>query len=377
MPNSPNQGKLLFESSNCEVSQGKILAINPLEAKNVTKPCSPNSLDVLACKNPLRSVAEAEVNGLNPSTVSPKFAVPHSLVPKFIPVLDRGLLKMPGLLPRYALVAISLDDIFLKAPVLNGGHVTAPNIDTMNPALLQSPGLAGKKILLLSTGPDKLIESIWQYANPINFYKQVGQLGVAVATAFNFSVFLNECPFAQHLNEKKSLLTFREYQDHGIPCIPHLYWGNDWQIEDWIQWFEEHPEVEIITINCQCYKSDFDRKFAVTGIKKILVRLPQLHILLEGGVRLLPELLDFQDRLHIAAKQPAMEALAHQKLLIIRGELRSIYNSVTSIADLTTKNFEVYEEYLAKKYGFGRSATPEYKRLPVQSIRTKPAEFQI
>ncbi len=350
MLNSPKNKTLPLFSVTCDVAHGKFLPyITKDESYQVQMPCSPKSENIVSCKNPDLSTYLKEIDGLDFVTVRGK---PITLpIPKLIPIIDRGLFKNSAEIMGYDTIGISLEDIFSSSPQRKDGKFYIPQLKIREDAL-QNPIFKNKKVILFSSGRDVLIEKIWQDFYELRFPEKLFQMGVAVVTGINFSVFLDDCPLSKALNMKKSLKTVEYFQDAGIETIPHIYFTHTNHLHRWSAWLQANPAVKTVAINCQFSRDRRVAHMVADGIKLLADNAGrEIHFLLEGpSLFLLNEInqLGYMTNIMIAIKEPSMDSMFGKLYFIENGRLKKKTTFGLKIDQLLTPNFKTYEEYISR-----------------------------
>jgi hypothetical protein len=367
MSNSSDQNDLGFETARCDVAGGHYPEIHPDEAKLVRKPCSPIPLDLVSCKNTDQQLYLDEIGGLNLGNIEARPDLVGPEIPEFIPVLDTAFFNTADATRGFEYVGFSEEDLFTSSVNLGVGKLEITNLK-FTKRIASGSALVNKKNIMFSSGHDQLIESVWHRRHELGYYEHLRSLGLAGTTGVDFSVFRDECPFGQRLNIKKSLKSFAEYQEAGIPSVPNVYWANPHQLNDWVKWLRSNPSVKLISINCQCLKRYKDIDLAVADIKLLAKELPHIHFLLEGPKeRVLLGLKDWASRIHVAMKMPGVQAMYRVEYILHRGRLIKIPRSRLDPHLLAGRNFRVYKKYLDQIF-FGSLPPKPLIRVPLRTI---------
>jgi hypothetical protein len=215
--------------------------------------------------------------------------------------------------------------------------------------LLNSPCFKGKNVVLFSSGPDTLIESIWYKRNDIDYFNYVAKMGFYAATGFNFSLFVGECPFAHQLNMKRSLFSSHLYEQSGILAIPHIYALTYFQVRRWCDWLRLNPMVHYFNVNCQLQTSRREISRVVQSIKHIFKSVPGVHAILQGFP--INHVQDFGSdiaRIHFADSLPHKKARNYQRLVFDQNRSKIFYIKDDSVskAELINNNFTQKLTYL-------------------------------
>ena len=342
---SPKQ--LSFYSLACKARDGSFLPfVHPDETNAIQQPCNTTGSGVVSCKHPKLKSFIDEVHSLDFLSVINK--APSTIqLPFFIPVISRGFFSCDSASINSDVIGISLKDIFTSPPkrYLDRLHVSSLEIKKN---LLDNPLFQNKKVILFSSGPDALIEKVWNQEEELDFFVELAKMGFELATAMNFSVFFGECPVGHAINLKKGLQYFASLQNVGIQSIPHLYWANKFHLERWLEWLKENAQTNLVSVNCQMSRLLDDCRIIAEGIKWLSEKTGEkVHFLLEGPRKtLINRLSKYHKYIHIAMKEPAMVSFFHKKYVLINGNLKRLDGGETPIAELIGPNIETYKLYL-------------------------------
>lgn len=346
-----------FYSLTCNVQDGRFLPfIHPDEVNAIRQPCEGIASKVVSCKHPeLRSFID-EVDSLDFLNVKNKAPATIQL-PFFIPVVSRDFFSCNATSINSDVIGISLKDIFTSPPKrrLDRLHVSSLKIKKN---LLDNPLFQNKKVILFSSGPDALIEKVWNQEEELDLFVELAKMGFELATAMNFSVFFGECPVDHAINLKRGLQYFAFLQNAGIQTIPHLCWANKFHLERWLDWLRENPQTNLVSVNCQMSRKIDDCRIIAEGIEWLLEKTGgTVHFLLEGPRKtLINQLTKYHEYIHIAIKEPAMVSLFHKEYVFTGGNLKRFDRGKTSIAELIGPNTETYKLYLQNSFAMSSSA---------------------
>jgi hypothetical protein len=283
--------------------------VHPEESVAVVSPCAGRGrLNIVTCQD--HGIAEdlADVGGLNMMGV--KLHICGEGFPSFIPVIPRGMFKYPGYEIPYQTVGIVFNDILASKTSHKCGYLRISKELKINETVLNHQAFQGKRVILFSTGPDILIETLWWQRDQKDIFKTIAGMGFAAVTGMNFSVFEGECPFAHALNIKKSLRYCEGLDKIGIWTIPHIYAVNKYQREQWKNWLLANPLVRFVTINSQLQRRQRRGMSDVSRTASYLLENTSVEIIIHGSPNGLTHLNNkFGKRLHFAASGPLKNAL--------------------------------------------------------------------
>ena len=283
--------------------------IHPDEAIDVVLPCSGRGrLHIVTCKDDTKNEDVADVGGLDMMNI--KLRISGKALPNIIPIIPRGMFKCPGREISSKTVGIVLNDIFTKKLSYKCGYLRIPEGSKLNQNVLMNQAFEGKRVILFSTGPDILIETLWWERHQKNIFSIIAEMGFAAVTGMNFSVINGECPFGHALNIKKSLCYCEEFDKLGIWTIPHIYAINNHQRDRWKNWLLANPAVRMVTINSQLQRKQQRGMNDVFKTTQLLLESTSVEIIIHGSGKGLTGLKDeFENRLHFAASGPLKCAL--------------------------------------------------------------------
>jgi len=343
-------------SEGCEVAKGYLYPfVEPGETKYVTKSCCNRHRECTpTCKDRQLGVFLDEVGGLEFDT---HLSSGIYTLPSYIPTFDYHTRGLSNFNPKhYPYVAVTLQDILRSGVVYKAGALHEREVQYRINLLLAS-AFRGKKVILLLTGSDTLIEWVWYTRRDINFFQTLATMGFYAVSGFNFSVIDGECPVAHALAQKKSLVSCELAEQYGIKTIPHVYAINEYHIRRYITWFKNNSHVKFCVVNCQLQDRMEDVQTTVQAVKTLMQELPYLHVILQGfritRLSLFGELLS---RIHLVEKSPIKDAQMRRKRIVLPNEGRLVTGwrrTDETMPELSLHNANhrrVYFELLKKKY---------------------------
>lgn len=338
-------------SSLCMASRGDFLPlISPLEANAVRWPCDKSGVGIISCKHPDLEFHLRDINGLDFSMITGK-ANPQFHVPRYVPIISRDFFGYDADAVKYDTIAVSLKDIFTSAPKMYAGRLHVNNLK-LRENLLTLPIFQNKRVILLSSGQDALIEKVWEERDGIKFFSKIAKMGFSLVTGMNFSIFFGECPVGQAINLKKSLEYFDLLQKVGVPTIPHIYWAHRFHLQRLADWLNENSGITIVTVNCQMSKTSNDCQIISEGIGYLVNNVKhELHFLLEGPKRkLLTKTVEYSPLIHVTVKEPAMISMFHKKYILAQNTLKRVSAMDIPPNLLLRFNTEIYDHYIQNNF---------------------------
>lgn len=368
-----NKNPTLFSQS-CDVSTGVFEPyIDSRKALSVSTPCdNPIRKNMPTCKDSEKDIFLNEVSGLSLNLRLPKIKVD---LPSFIPILDNRTARLSSFaIPSgVTTVSLTIGDVISKGVVFKAGMWHEQDEIKFRVNLLSGNIFKGKKIILLNSGTDTLIEWLWYRRKDIFLYDYLNTMGFSMSTGMNFSVIKGECPFGQALNQKKSLMSAYLSSKKGLPSMPHIYVIDNFDIQKWVEYFKKYPHVQIASMNCQLQKSKIDTDALITGITKIMVAVPNLHLILTGfPITKMCRFGSLLDRIHLANKQASKCAQSHKKIVIdpTTFKMRLVYSPKERISDILYHNInqqrvlvEIIRKRTMEKYKIPDEMVPLIKSV--------------
>lgn len=283
-------------------------------------------------------LAEIKNVGFNDILAKP---TPSLEYPSFIPGVKRGSQKLlQENVPPF--VAVSLSNI------LSPKKLSMPTGD-----IRSKFGIHPKsKILLLCYAKDGLIEKLWGQRKEI--FRKIKSLEFDLVTAVNYSIWLDQ-PHAERLiNPKRSLITFQELQDLGIPAVPHIYWTGRKDLIRWHDWLASNKVVNTVAINLQTERERGNVIWNQTleDLKYLVSILDRpLHFLITGPSKpeRIRQLQNILPRFTLTNGSCASKAASGYLIKEDQGSLRYAHDNKIPKNEILGKNIKFYEELMEEK----------------------------
>lgn len=276
--------------------------IHPEEAGAVKSECTNNKRrNTIACKDENIEEDISEVDSLDMNTIHLNGI--HLASEEKIPVIPRRFFVLPPEIVKQNVVAITLDDVFITKPLWcrDGRYRINRNLE-INKHVLTRPVFYGKRVMLLFSGRDVLLEHLWWDREDFGLFDKLAEIGFYAITTPNFSVFAGECPVGHSLNIKKGLLCATELENRGVPTVPHIYAINEHQLSRWVIWLKNNPGVKTVTMNCQLQRrSNVGRDIVIRALQHLLKNTDTNIILHGSDNRILKKLHLYKTRIHTAS----------------------------------------------------------------------------
>lgn len=212
----------------------------------------------------------AEVNGVDFDDIE-IFNPVNPRLPHYLPTIPSGSGK---LFTEYspAFVAVSLKDVVSpkQLKVVKDVH-----------KMLGVP--KSTKVILTGFGKDALIEPIWSVKDRQRIVDEIAGLDFYMVIPPNYSIW-DDQPHAERLiNEKRSLVMYKELLEAGANAVPHIYWYGHKDLEEWAKFLARHPEIRTLSIDMQTLGKDSDWSRAVDDLRYFLTMINKdIHFLVVG-----------------------------------------------------------------------------------------------
>jgi hypothetical protein len=224
-----------------------------------------------------------EIGGFDLETTPRVVPVVASPLPDHIPLIGHKYSRT-GTLAEHV-VAVPLYEIF---------HMGTGEPHVRNRAELAARFLIPDNAIIVATGVDRdfKVERWWEFANRAKVMQALRDLGIALVTTPNFSLFTN-VPRPDNLHGMKRIaLSWAELMAAGIPAALHLNARTDFDYARWTQFVAARPEVEIVAFE---FGTGAGHPNRIDWHVERLCALARaagrpLILVLRGGVRMLPRL---------------------------------------------------------------------------------------
>lgn len=187
---------------------------------------------------------------------------PNSFVQRFIEVGGFELGNVPRVAPlaaqRLPEVVPYIDHKYRRARAVEEPVVAVPlyelfNLSTGEPLVRSRTELAARFLIpdeavVIATGVnrDAKLEAWWAFADRPPVTQVLKDLGIALVTAPNFSLFI-DVPRPDNLHSiKRIALSWAELMAAGIPAALHVNARTDHDYRRWTRFIQERPEVAFV-----------------------------------------------------------------------------------------------------------------------------------
>jgi hypothetical protein len=246
----------------------------------VEAPCPGNYVNMVDCNCPNIQDFIDEVKSLDFMTKNIKGESP--LIGGTLPIIPKECFDNPPESVESEVVGIRLGDVLTRKPSRNNAQILRMNSDVrLDLSALKRPVFKGKKIVLVATDRDVVIETLWMYRYYNNLFDDIADANFYAVTGMNFSLFLHECPLGHLVNLNKSLLFCEELDRRGVSVIPHIYAINDKQRAMWARYLKAHPNIKTVVINTQMQR-DYASMIEVERTVDMLLAETKVNVVLNG-----------------------------------------------------------------------------------------------
>jgi Domain of unknown function (DUF4417) len=277
--------------------------------------------DPSVCDNvcPNQSAAFAarlqEVRGFKLDNVPNTPRAPIPTLPLVIPMIYHGSRRDAPL--RADTVALPLARLVDYAR----GTIRFPSRE----ALLKAFKLqAGCQILLSGTDRDRDLENWWRLKDRKAVIQGLIELGVALITTPNYSLFGNVPRTDNLYNVKRIALTWSEMQSEGLPCALHVNARTNRDWERWQEFLKIHPEIEVVAFEFGT-GAGYEQRILwhVDQLRNLALQVGRpMHLIMRGGVHVFPRLATAFSAITLIDTRPFVKAYRRQRGSLVDGRLR-------------------------------------------------------
>jgi hypothetical protein len=178
-----------------------------------------------------------EIDGFDLATIPRVAPLAVTLLPDLIPLIDHKYSRTKIL--SESVVAVPLYELFH----MGSGE---PHVRTRAELAERFLIRADATVIASGVGRDVKVEAWWAFADRARVMQTLRDVGVALVTAPNFSVF-TDVPRPDNLHGIKRIgLTWAEMMANGVPAALHLNARTDYDYTRWTRFIAERPEVTIV-----------------------------------------------------------------------------------------------------------------------------------
>lgn len=313
--------------------------------------CDKSKCSVVCMKKPADFArAILEVGGFHFRDI-PSLVGSAALMPRYAPVVQHPLDRIVPL--EWAAIPLHVLMHFERQAYVPRG---------MTPESLRTVfGLApSTKIILVGTGKDRGIETYWRMHRVGDVASALARLGISVAIAPNYSMFLED-PRPQHMhNRKRSLLIAKSWSLAGlaVAICQQAVTRADWEFHE--SFLRAHPEVSQVALEFQTGLARSERaEFAFENLARIQDRLGRkLHLFAIGASRYRAVLPKRFDSFTILDSMPFMKAMKRRAAATIGRRVAWERALGEEVPNLVLHNVSRYMDWL----GMAESTGPATAR---------------
>jgi hypothetical protein len=227
----------------------------------------------------------AEVNGVDFDDITISNPVNADL-PQYMPTIPSSSGKLfTEYIPEY--VAVSLKDV-VSAKELR--------VATDIHARLGVPQKA--KVIVLGFAKDALLELAWPAADRHRIISEIAKLDIHAIVPPDYSVWANQTHAERLINQKKSIIMYKELIEAGLPAIPHITWYARKDLDEHLQFLRRHPAIRTVAMDLQTLGTETEWRQLIADLgyfaanvgsdMRCLVTGPSVPPRIEQVIRILP-----------------------------------------------------------------------------------------
>lgn len=247
--------------------------------------CADRSKCDMVCRHKPHAFFERlrEVDGLDLTTVPRVAPVARPSLPDLVPLIDHKYSRTKTVVEP--VVAVPLYELFHMG---TGESLVRTRAELAARFLIQE----GATVIASGVARDVKVEAWWAFADRGRVMQALRDLGIALVTTPNFSVFLN-VPRPDNLHGIKRIgLSWAELMAGGIPAALHLNARTDFDYLRWTRFIADRPEVECVAFEFGTgagYRGRIDWHVErLCALARSIGR--PLTLVVRGGVQMLPRL---------------------------------------------------------------------------------------
>jgi hypothetical protein len=195
----------------------------------------PESCDTVCRHNPDYVDRIREIDGFDLTTIPQVTPLPAPFLPKVIPWIDHGGQREEPLVAEA--VCLPLYAMFNRRT----GKIKFETREALNDAFKVS---SQTSIILTGIDIDRPLERWWGLEKQRRVIIQdLRQLGVALVTTPNYSLFTDQPRWDDLHSMKRIALVWQEFIEEGLPAALHVNARTDTDWQRWTNFIGQHPEV--------------------------------------------------------------------------------------------------------------------------------------
>ena len=270
----------------------------------------PDTCDGMCPNNPLGFLDRMrEINGLELDNIPAVQAKPAGPLPAYVPYIYHGNRR-----------AVPLDADVVALPLRRFHRPDGRPRFTSRAAIEKTFGIApNTQIILIGSGRDASIETWWKLSDRrIPLLGSLRQLGVALITGPNYSMFTVEVRYNDMHAMKRIGMAWQEIVAAGIPGAYHLNARTPHDYQRLAAFIAARPEVTDVAFEFKTGAAWRSRlPFHLHELRQLASRVARpLHLVMIGGVNAIPKLASSFDRVTYVDTSAFMNALHRQRLYL-------------------------------------------------------------
>lgn len=225
------------------------------------------------------------------------------------------------------------------------------------------------RLLAVLNGQDRYLESLWAMDDRIGKFQQLAASGFEASTGATFSVMhltVEGTPVPQMHNitmQRRHNQVAQEIQQAGLMSAPNLYWFDEREQRQWIEWLLRHPAVSTISRDFSLTRYGPALWEQMNGLLHILECAGRsFHVLLVGtGPATAPDLLrTLAERGHTGTVITADPIMQGVKAKLYDSRMKAKTSKTRLRPELALENIELFETRLldaVANYAVARNAS--------------------
>jgi hypothetical protein len=285
-----------------------------------------------------------EVNGFEFGDVQSAAPVGVPSLPLIVPMLYHGSTLSRA--PESPVVALSLFKLF-------NGRTGKLRFNTRRELLAEYKLTEDTIIVLSGVDEDFNIEKWWKLPERVEMVRDLKNLGVAMITTPNYSLFGDVHRLDNLFNMKRIALVWSEIQREGIACALHINARTDRDYERWAEFLRAHPEISLVAFEFGTGAGSPNRiSWHIDQLAELARKTPQpLQLIIRGASSRLEALRQSFAGVTFIDTTSTMKTNKRHRLTLENGVLRSVQNRTergAKLDDLLAANMATMRAYIER-----------------------------
>lgn len=291
-----------------------------LDCESLCTCANPKKCDTVCRKKPQEfSDRYREVNGFDLNTIPRALKLSSPKLPDFIPLIDHKYRRKFNLAEEFVAVPLySIFDMRTGTPLCRTRHELSERFKISETATVIASGV----------DRDISLEAWWAFENRHLAAKALSNLGIALVTTPNFSLFTN-VPRTDNLHSIKRIgLCWYEFMDSGVPAALHLNARTEADYNRWTAFISERPEVEFVSFEFGTGGGNKNRIGWHVEQLCLLARIVgrPLKLIVRGGTHIIHRLRESFAYVILIDTEPFSRTIHRQRCVIKDGRLKRVRN---------------------------------------------------